>query len=320
MEIVKKLIILSALSLAPSVFASATAGGIPDVAASYKPNIQAVSPGFENLKLLKQCNTDWGKARQSSKPYRELCFEALTALSHPYPQTIMLTNEQDEQSCLDPAAFTGKEAAAGGCIIKNPGQEYQIGRGIQFRESYWNGQKYGAKRLSMYHEAWHMAAKHYYKNIKNCDYPTLQKLEKDADKAAVIKGACIECTREFVEWFLAMNNREPRYTIEDLDDMTLEHITNLIVKLEPQSLARKAEHPLSLERALRIYRYTRIPIEELKDHPHCPYHKVQRDELMAKIKARRAQLEKEKALKQEIKELEKALEAKRERARISDKK
>ncbi|MDR3550708.1 MAG: hypothetical protein P4L31_04800, partial [Candidatus Babeliales bacterium] len=288
MKIIKNLLITIIGSLACLIFASRPS----ELPESYKFNAQMQSPEmFNNLKLLKQCNTDWATARASSKPYRQLCYEALSNLGHHHPELVMLTSQRDEESCLDPREFTGKEAIAGGCIITTPEGKLEIGRGIRFFEPYWNTQSYGARKMALFHEAWHMVAKHYYKNIKNTDYSALQKDEKDADKAAIIAGKCVQCAREFCQWLLDINTHEPRYTIKDFDTLSLEQINTRIESLEPQSLAKKSAHPLSLERALRIYRYTRIPIKELADNASCPYHQAQKEALLAKIKAAHAQQE-----------------------------
>jgi len=275
MKTIKIILKINALSLFIPLLASAPADHIPEVAVSYISNANALSPEKrQELIRLKQCNTFEGTPKESSKFYRELCYEALSAMKHPYPELIMLTNEQScsdpiPESSFGPKPFTGKEAFSGPCMINK-----EKGRGIQFDESYWQDQDYGAQRLVMYHEAWHIKNHDYYKKEK--DYAKMQQKELTADYNAVNFGNCTECTRQFSQWLLDFNElnekEEDRYTLEKLDKMTLDQITSKIDELKILSLKAESIHPLDTERAFRIYSDTRIPIESLKENPLCPYH------------------------------------------------
>lgn len=298
----KKLITLMAFvasALATNLPAAAPkkpASAIPAaIQASYAANATDLSKAtFEQLKKMKQCNTNWlDKTKTANAQYRSLVFEAATALDHPHPELIMLINNKEDR------------AAAGGCNIN--GEE---GRGIFINQDELDKDSYGSRRITIYHEVAHLKNRDRTNNLelvkkarqkfnaaiepaldRYCKHPgnaTLKKhydeefskheavfkkeIGKDmedfsynceflADRHAANAAKCEVCARQKGDFFFKY--RELQYAgdlqLKELQKMDFNQLTKLIEKLEPQSkaycLKEKDCHPLCIERAARFYRY-----------------------------------------------------------------
>lgn len=281
----------------------------PAIQESYIANAKVLpQAGFELLKKLKQCNTDWAdKTKTAKAEYRSLVFEAATAMGHPHPEKIMLINNKDEF------------AAAGVCQINK-----EEGRGINFDQAKFDKQPFGANRILLYHETAHLThrdttnlIKHLHDAIKkykdatkitldryNQD-PTDERLKKEyeqekakhetiykkeigqdledlrykkefeADRHAARAAACEVCAREMGDWFYG--HKETKYSLgldlKNIRKMDYQPLTKLIEKFEPVSriycIKENDCHPLCAERALRFYRYA---LSEGIKGKICPFH------------------------------------------------
>jgi len=235
-----------------------------ELSSEYKKNLQTSPQNLKSLKKRGLCQTDLAnKAIRSSNYYRMLLFEALQNCGHVRPEIVTLTSDPNNHSA---------------CASENE----TSGVYVNFDEtSYWKRQSYGTQRMVMHHEAAHIIRRHY-NNSANTIHQD-QNEERDADRIAAIKGKCSQCAREFAQYFLTQHTQQNNQntlvqthkylTLTDIDTMPKKDKTTLIGKTYTLSKKRKREHPIHLERALRLHH-----ISVALGNTLCPQHQSRSDE------------------------------------------
>ncbi|MDR3550111.1 MAG: hypothetical protein P4L31_01760 [Candidatus Babeliales bacterium] len=248
----------SLLLLMPIIFCSLSSA-MHELSTEYAKNLQTSPQTLKSLKKRKICQTDLtNQTIRSSNNSRTLLFEALHNCGHIQPEVVMLTS--------DPNNFSA-------CAHQNETH----GVYVNFDEkSEWTRQSYGTQRMVMHHEAAHIVRGHY-NNTTNTSHQN-QNDERDADRIAAIKGKCTQCAREFADYFLAQYTKEhhenellkkhQNITLADIEDMPKKNKTTLIQKTYLISKKQKKEHPIHLERALRLHTISVALGDAL-----CPQHK-----------------------------------------------
>lgn len=275
----------------------------PALFGSYAANAKANSEElFAELKKYKQCNTPWNTKEEAKQEYRELVFEAATALGHPHPEKIMLHNDKNDR------------AAAGTCIIKG-----DIGRGIYINQDELDKETIGSRRITIFHEVAHLVKRHISlqkdmeekfidQAMKNhpqeaakikqglIDAQTRALIEKykqefqaqlldfklkneyEADRMAAHGASCEVCARAKGDFFLNRCGQNDKLIAIKIK-MDFNELTKLINQCKGDTLAYCKEsgdcHPSHIERALRFYRYALV--DDIKGK-FCKYHAKERRE------------------------------------------
>lgn len=297
------------------IFASSPAK-IPQ---SYKANALAqTKETFEKLKALKQCQTKWDSSQKASETYRKLAYAAAIAVGHPCPEMIMLLNVPNE-TASGACTIKGSEGRAVHFDEKYWDKQPKAHRWMaMLHELAHLALKHHTKKCEIIDKAADEYEKTYsqFKNFINTDLQLLKlKNEYEADRIASRASKCEECCREMAERYFSHHrlssdfqlypdikklsifklnknvplNEKRAFLLASIKKMNFEQLTTYIDECEPASkalcLTGKDEHPLSIERALRLLRYAH---SDGINGKLCKYHQKEIDN--AKQKAKEAAL------------------------------
>lgn len=190
----------------------------------------------------RQCPTLFNTQFESSPKYRRLAFRAAKNCNHPAAHLIGVANKR----------YEAQNACAGRTYIN--GHKIVF---VDIDEDYFNKFHYGVQSFIMHHEMAHIVLEH-----RNSKKPG-QQLEREADKMAALAIQCENCCREMVQYYLESNKkannpkRYPTLTLAELDTMPDAELEKKLTEMHDCSQQRVSTHPLDIERALRIYRYSK---------------------------------------------------------------
>jgi hypothetical protein len=272
----------------------------PKLSASFTANAQAqTKQAFQELRAKKECQTDWKDLkRKSSYLYRILAFEALYKCGHPYPEVVMITSDQQEPLT----------ACAGSLEIQK-----KEGRGINFYEPKFKKESYGVRRLLLFHEAWHIIKKDYYKGYANLQVSRLY--EQEADIEGAKRGGCEQCALEYAQfWLKRFLKNQPHIECLARDVTVVPGSIEMICAwnmgylnwyaaqskktLQNATGSEKRTHPFDLERALYIVRLAKTVLVSKACEFHKPLllekqRKAARDKQLLDLKKLRDEIRKE---------------------------
>lgn len=194
-----------------------------------------------------------------------MAFEALQNCDHPHPEFVMLVNDDNDL----PA-----------CSGRFYDEQYI---GINFDEKEYKAHSYGVQRATLHHEAAHIVRQEYSTDkTKPLWHRQCQNDERTADHLGTINAGCVTCAREHAQDFLndhrhtdhthSLLKSHKDITLADLDHMPSRAKKKLLQRTYKISKKLVKEHPVDLERALRIHQNSLFLGNEL-----CTYHQKHSD-------------------------------------------